>query len=263
MSDANRTNGRHANGSVARAARAEGGGAGTMSARSRSSTGRSRRSGCSSCAADAPRRSKVDIYEVKLGDEFLMSSMFTVAEVAIARLALAEATGTDLDVVVGGLGPRLHRRRRRWGTRGWSVHVVEALAEVIEWHRDHVLPLAARPTDDPRCRRDRDDFFAPRPAAAGLGPPSPTGPMRCWSTSTTRRATCSSRATRPFYQADGLRRLADSSVPAACSRCGPTVPPTRTSSRCSTRCSSRPFAHEVTFPNFYTDGESTSAVYVA
>ena len=48
--------------------------------------------------------SDVDIYEVKLDDDFLMSSMFTVAEVEMARLALAEVPGTDLDVVVGGLG---------------------------------------------------------------------------------------------------------------------------------------------------------------
>ena len=31
----------------------------------------------------------VDVYEVKLGDEYLMSSLFTVAEVALATLGLA------------------------------------------------------------------------------------------------------------------------------------------------------------------------------
>ena len=31
----------------------------------------------------------VDVYEIKLGEEFLMSSMFTVAEIALADLALA------------------------------------------------------------------------------------------------------------------------------------------------------------------------------
>ena len=47
---------------------------------------------------------QVDVYEVKLGDEFLMSSLFTVAEVELARLGLAEVVDADLDVVVGGLG---------------------------------------------------------------------------------------------------------------------------------------------------------------
>ena len=48
-----------------------------------------------------------DVYEVKLDDDYLMSSLFTVAEVEVARLALAALpAGRDAryDVVVGGLG---------------------------------------------------------------------------------------------------------------------------------------------------------------
>ena len=32
----------------------------------------------------------IDIYEIKLGEDFLMSSLFTEAEVALANLGLAE-----------------------------------------------------------------------------------------------------------------------------------------------------------------------------
>src|SRR4030081_527652 len=46
----------------------------------------------------------VDVFEIKLGDEYLMSSLFTVSEIALARLGLGELSGGDLDVVVGGLG---------------------------------------------------------------------------------------------------------------------------------------------------------------
>ena len=46
----------------------------------------------------------VDVFEIKLGDDYLMSSLFTASETALARLALAELPGADLDVVVGGLG---------------------------------------------------------------------------------------------------------------------------------------------------------------
>jgi len=45
-----------------------------------------------------------DIYEVKLGEEFLMSSMFVDAEVALADLGLNAVEGEQLKVVVGGLG---------------------------------------------------------------------------------------------------------------------------------------------------------------
>lgn len=45
-----------------------------------------------------------DVYEVKLGDEYLMSSLFTEGEVELTRLGLAELAEGPLDVVVGGLG---------------------------------------------------------------------------------------------------------------------------------------------------------------
>src|SRR5258708_2010784 len=45
-----------------------------------------------------------DIFEIKLGDEYLMSSAFTSAEIELARLGLAALACADLDVVVGGLG---------------------------------------------------------------------------------------------------------------------------------------------------------------
>src|ERR1041384_4301916 len=46
----------------------------------------------------------LEIYEVKLGDAFLMSSLFHEVEDALARLGLAELKGEQWDVVVGGLG---------------------------------------------------------------------------------------------------------------------------------------------------------------
>jgi hypothetical protein len=46
----------------------------------------------------------VDVFEIKLGEEFLMSSLFTASAVALARLALAARPGSPLDVAVGGLG---------------------------------------------------------------------------------------------------------------------------------------------------------------
>src|SRR5260370_16906358 len=49
--------------------------------------------------------SGLDIFEIKLGDEFLMSSAFTVAEIELARLGLAALARAELDAVVGGLRP--------------------------------------------------------------------------------------------------------------------------------------------------------------
>jgi hypothetical protein len=46
----------------------------------------------------------MEIYEVKLGDAFLMSSLFHEVEMALAHLGLSELEGVSWDVVVGGLG---------------------------------------------------------------------------------------------------------------------------------------------------------------
>src|ERR1700704_1120441 len=88
----------------------------------------------------------VDVYEIKLGDEFLMSSLFTVAEIALARLGLAALQRTDLGVGVGGLGYPAQAVLEDWRVR--SLIVVDALAEVIEWHERGLLPLGEKLTAD-------------------------------------------------------------------------------------------------------------------
>lgn len=57
---------------------------------------------------------EVDVYEVKLGDEFLMSSLFTVAEIELARLGPAQAKGspsTSSSAASGSGAPRVPRSR--------------------------------------------------------------------------------------------------------------------------------------------------------
>ena len=123
----------------------------------------------------------VEVHEVKLGDEFLMSSLFTVAEVELARLGLAATAGTDLDVVVGGLGLGCTARAALADERVRSLRVVEALAPVVDWHVQGLVPEGQVLAQDPRCTFVVDDFFAVvasgRPFGAGA-------PDRCSATST-------------------------------------------------------------------------------
>jgi spermidine synthase len=102
----------------------------------------------------------LEIYEVKLGDAFLMSSLFHEVEVALADLGLAPLTGPALDVVVGGLGLGYTAAAALKHPAVRSLLVVEALEPVIEWHRGGLLPLGPRLTSDPRCRLIHGDFFA-------------------------------------------------------------------------------------------------------
>jgi len=112
----------------------------------------------------------IDVYEAKLGDEFLMSSLFTVAEIALATLGLAAVEGDELAVVVGGLGLGYTAQAVLEDARVASLHVVEALPAVIGWHERLLLPVSPSLIDDERCRLVEGDFFAltaqPDPYAA-------------------------------------------------------------------------------------------------
>lgn len=115
----------------------------------------------------------VDVYEIKLGDEFLMSSLFTASEIELARLGLAAIDGGALDIVVGGLGLGYTARAVLENAGVGSLLVVDALEAVIEWHRSGLLPLGPELTGDPRCRFVHGDFFAMSASAAGFDPEQP------------------------------------------------------------------------------------------
>jgi spermidine synthase len=102
----------------------------------------------------------VDVFEVKLGDEFLMSSLFTVAEVALADLGLAAVRGDDLRVLVGGLGLGYTAVAALANSRVGSLVVIDALPTVIDWHTRGLLPVSAELTGDDRTTLVVDDFFA-------------------------------------------------------------------------------------------------------
>ena len=99
----------------------------------------------------------VDVYEVKLGEEYLMSSLFTVAEEELARLGLAAVQGNALDVVVGGLGLGYTAVAALEDARVASLVVIDALPAVIEWHERGLLPglthADGRPANQAGARR--------------------------------------------------------------------------------------------------------------
>ena len=100
------------------------------------------------------------IFEVKLGDAFLMSSRFTAGEIALAEYALGAVRKTGIDVLVGGLGLGYTARAVLDRADVRSLIVIEALPDVIDWHRRALVPLGAALTADPRCRLVEGDFFA-------------------------------------------------------------------------------------------------------
>ena len=115
----------------------------------------------------------VDVFEIKLGDEYLMSSLFTASEIELARLGLAALSGGGLDIVVGGLGLGYTARAVLEHDSVGSLIVVEMLDAVIDWHRTGLLPLGPSLVSDRRCRLIAGDFFAMERSEAGFDPDAP------------------------------------------------------------------------------------------
>ncbi|MGW6121105.1 spermidine synthase [Nocardia sp. NPDC055165] len=116
---------------------------------------------------------RADVYEVKLGDEYLMSSLFTVAERALSRLGLGRTPGDRLDVLVGGLGLGYTAREALLDPRIHALTVIEYSDAVIEWHRRELLPDTAGLAADSRVELVCADFFAAAAGPVGFDPAQP------------------------------------------------------------------------------------------
>ncbi len=206
---------------------------------------------------------KVDVFEVKLNDEFLMSSLFTVGETALAELGLGAIEGDRLDIVIGGLGLGYTAGAALTDERVRSLRVIDALAEVIDWHERHLVPLGAELTSDPRCEFVHGDFFAL--VEAGLatepGPTTRFDAILVDIDHTPRHLLNASHA--GFYQPAGLQRLADQLRPGGVFGLWSDDPPDDEFLAVMAAVFSRVHAHVITFPNFYTGGHASSTIYVA
>lgn len=112
----------------------------------------------------------VDVLEVILGDEHLMSDLFTTSEVALARLGLSDIDRDGIDVVVGGLGLGFTAQAVLNDSRVGSLIVIEALDAIIDWHRAGLIPLGSQLAQDQRCRLVHGDFFSMSGSASGFDP---------------------------------------------------------------------------------------------
>ncbi|MFA9432331.1 spermidine synthase [Egicoccus sp. AB-alg2] len=206
----------------------------------------------------------VDVYEVKLDHEYLMSSLFTVAEVELARLGLAATAGDDLEVAVGGLGLGYTARAALDDARVRSLVVVEALPEVIDWHERQLLPDVAGLATDPRVRLVHGDFFALAADAGGLDPAVPGRRFHAILLDidhSPRHVLHPSHA--PFYGASGLQSLRRHLHPGGTFALWSDDPVDEAFVAELRSVFDQADAHVVRFPNPLTGGESANTVYVA
>lgn len=100
------------------------------------------------------------ITEITLDHELLMSSYHTASERALAEQALVRHAGTDVSVLVGGLGLGYTANEALRSDRVGRVDVVEYLPEVIGFMQRGLVPLSQALLADPRLAVREGDVYA-------------------------------------------------------------------------------------------------------
>lgn len=212
-----------------------------------------------------------EVFEVILGDAFLMSSLFTEVEEALSRLGLKavseSASGAgDLDVVVGGLGLGYTAAAALENPRVRSLQVVEYLEPVIEWHRKELVPLGRTLNADPRCRFVHADFFRLALGADGSGfdPSDSTRQFHAVLLDIDHSPdNLLHEQHGDFYRAEGLGKLARQICPGGVFALWSDDPPSETFMKLLQGVFAVCESHVVEFYNPLQDKTSASTVYVA
>lgn len=110
-----------------------------------------------------PRLDNIIIYEVKMNEEFLMSSLFVEAELQLAHLslaAIADVFTEPLELIVGGLGLGYTAVAALENNNVAKLTVIDVMQPVIDWHQRGLVPMSEKLTGDSRCKLVLADFFA-------------------------------------------------------------------------------------------------------
>ena len=207
----------------------------------------------------------LDIYEVKLGEYFLMSSLFHEAESQLSKLGLGKLKNKELDVVIGGLGLGYTAVSALEDKRVTSLVVVEYLEGVIEWHQNGLVPLGNTLTNDSRCRLVNADFFAlSRDVSKSFDPQYPAkkhdvilldidhSPTHVLHQTNTR-----------FYTEEGLKELSQHLKPGGVFALWADGFPEESFTNLLGKVFESAESHTIEFDNPITGGSSEGAVYVA
>ena len=211
-----------------------------------------------------PRLGGKVLYEVKLGDEFLMSSLFVEAEEELAALALRSLDAEELDVVVGGLGLGYTAAKVLENETVRSLLVIETMAPVISWHRLGLVPLGDKLALDSRCSLVHGDFFELAASSVGFDADNPGRLFHAVLLDIDHSPShWLDTGNSAFYTGAGLTALAASLHPGGVFGLWSNDPPDEAFSSLLDEVFASAEFHLVTFPNPYTGGESSNTIYLA
>ncbi len=215
-----------------------------------------------------PSLDNLEVYEVILGDAYLMSSLFTEVEQALSRLGLAavkKGFEEKLDVVVGGLGLGYTARAALEEEQVGSLLVVDYLEPVIEWHEKGMVPLGPGLNADARCHYVHGDFF--ELSLSGEKSFDPEDAERKFHAVLLdidhSPANLLHERHGEFYAAEGLRKLAAKIHPGGVFALWSDDPPEESFMKALREVFASCESHVVSFENPHLERMSESTVYVA
>jgi len=212
-----------------------------------------------------PRLDGKIIYEVKLNDEFLMSSLFPEAEIQLSKLGLAALTGSDWDIVVGGLGLGYTAVAALENQSLKSMMVIDVMQPVIDWHQKGIVPLGEKLSTDPRCHLVHADFFALATSGSGgffSKNPSQLVHAVLLDIDHTPQHWLNSQNSA-FYTTDALQRLSNKLHPSGIFGMWSDDPPDTSFMQLLESVFESSQSHIIDFENPYTGGTSSNTVYIA
>ena len=211
-----------------------------------------------------PRLGGKILYEVKLGEEFLMSSLFVEAEEALAAIALQSLDAEELDVVVGGLGLGYTATGALENEAVRSLLVIEAMAPVISWHQLGLVPLGDKLALDSRCSIVHGDFFKLAASSDGFDSNNPGRLFHAVLVDIDHSPShWLDTENSAFYTEAGLTALAASLHPGGIFGLWSNDPPDEAFISLLHGVFASAEFRLVTFPNPYTGGESSNTIYLA
>ena len=202
-----------------------------------------------------------EVFEVKLGDEYLMSSLFTESERQLATLGLAPLNG-KLDVVIGGLGLGYTAVEASKNKMVGRLLVIDLFQAVIDWHRADLVPNGEVLTNDPRCELRQGDFFAlARTGFDRLAPGRKFDAILLDIDHSPEHFL--NQTNKSLYTPEGLSAIQNQLKPNATFALWSNDPANEAFTALLNSVFGSATAHNVEFPNPYTNSISLNSVYVA